>query len=174
MGTRLKAGPSDDVPSSLKGEAMAMPSPATLARLMTWLSPVYPVGGFSYSHGLEWVVEAGGVRDAATLGSAPAQFHLGARYEKGDGVPRDLDRARRYHRLCAAQGVALCQYRLGRLLYSAHARRESEYLQAIAWIQLAAEQNVAEAKTLATEEAPKLTAEQRTWVENLKRQMMRK
>jgi urease accessory protein len=39
-----------------------------LARLMIWLSPAYPVGGFSYSHGLEWAVEAGKVRDAATLG----------------------------------------------------------------------------------------------------------
>src|SRR6185436_12318663 len=39
----------------------------TLARLMIWLSPAYPVGGFSYSHGLEWTVEAGKVRDAATL-----------------------------------------------------------------------------------------------------------
>jgi urease accessory protein UreF len=35
---------------------------------MTWLSPAFPVGGYSYSHGLEWAVEAGGVRDAATLG----------------------------------------------------------------------------------------------------------
>jgi urease accessory protein len=35
---------------------------------MIWLSPGYPVGGFSYSHGLEWTVEAGKVRDAATLG----------------------------------------------------------------------------------------------------------
>jgi urease accessory protein len=42
--------------------------PPTLARLMIWLSPAYPVGGFSYSHGLEWTVEAGKVRDAATLG----------------------------------------------------------------------------------------------------------
>jgi urease accessory protein len=41
----------------------------TLARLMTWLSPAYPVGGFSYSHGLEWVVETGVVHDVATLGS---------------------------------------------------------------------------------------------------------
>lgn len=39
-----------------------------LARLMTWLSPAYPVGGYSYSHGLEWIVEAGSVKDAATLG----------------------------------------------------------------------------------------------------------
>ena len=41
---------------------------ATLARLMTWLSPGYPVGGFSYSHGLEWAVENGEVEDAASLG----------------------------------------------------------------------------------------------------------
>lgn len=35
---------------------------------MTWLSPAFPVGGFSYSHGLEWVIETGKVKDAATLG----------------------------------------------------------------------------------------------------------
>ncbi len=40
-----------------------------LTRLMIWLSPAYPVGGFSYSHGLEWTVEAGKVRDADTLGA---------------------------------------------------------------------------------------------------------
>jgi urease accessory protein len=39
-----------------------------LARLMIWLSPAYPVGGFSYSHGLEWTVEAGKVTDGETLG----------------------------------------------------------------------------------------------------------
>jgi len=36
-------------------------------RLMTWLSPAYPVGGFSYSHGLEYAVEAGLVTDRASL-----------------------------------------------------------------------------------------------------------
>jgi len=35
---------------------------------MTWLSPAFPIGGFSYSHGLEWVVEAGKVKNAASLG----------------------------------------------------------------------------------------------------------
>lgn len=37
-----------------------------LLKLMTWLSPAFPVGAFSYSHGLEWAVEAGDVttRDA--------------------------------------------------------------------------------------------------------------
>jgi urease accessory protein len=41
--------------------------PAALYRLMTWLSPAFPVGAFSYSSGIEWVVEAGDVGDAASL-----------------------------------------------------------------------------------------------------------
>ncbi len=44
----------------------APPSPA-LYRLMAWLSPAYPVGAFSYSSGIEWAVEAGDVKDAASL-----------------------------------------------------------------------------------------------------------
>ena len=40
---------------------------AALYRLMTWMSPSYPVGAFSYSHGLEWDVETGRVRDAESL-----------------------------------------------------------------------------------------------------------
>ena len=38
-----------------------------LLRLMTWLSPAFPVGAFSYSGGLEQVVADGAVRDAGTL-----------------------------------------------------------------------------------------------------------
>ncbi|MGY8680662.1 urease accessory UreF family protein [Bradyrhizobium sp. UFLA05-153] len=30
-------------------------------RLQTWLSPTFPIGAYSYSHGLEWAVEAGDV-----------------------------------------------------------------------------------------------------------------
>ena len=40
---------------------------AALYRLMTWLSPSYPVGAYSYSHGLEYAVETGMVFDAASL-----------------------------------------------------------------------------------------------------------
>jgi urease accessory protein len=40
---------------------------ATLYRLMTWLSPAFPVGAFSYSSGIEWAVEAGDIADAASL-----------------------------------------------------------------------------------------------------------
>ena len=38
-----------------------------LLRLLTWLSPSFPTGGFAYSHGLEWAVEAGDVTNEATL-----------------------------------------------------------------------------------------------------------
>ncbi len=41
---------------------------AALYRLMTWLSPAFPVGGFSYSSGIEWAVEAGDINDANSLG----------------------------------------------------------------------------------------------------------
>jgi urease accessory protein len=40
---------------------------AALYRLMTWLSPSFPVGAFSYSSGIEWAVQAGDIVDAATL-----------------------------------------------------------------------------------------------------------
>lgn len=40
---------------------------AALYRLLTWSSPAYPIGAFSYSHGLEWAVEAGWVTDETTL-----------------------------------------------------------------------------------------------------------
>lgn len=40
---------------------------AALYRLMTWLSPAFPVGAFSYSSGIEWAVEAGDITEAATL-----------------------------------------------------------------------------------------------------------
>lgn len=40
-----------------------------LYRLAAWLSPAYPVGAFSYSHGLEWAVESRLVHDRASLHS---------------------------------------------------------------------------------------------------------
>lgn len=45
----------------------AMPDALSLLRLMTWMSPSFPVGAFTYSHGLEWAVEQGDVRDADSL-----------------------------------------------------------------------------------------------------------
>jgi urease accessory protein len=38
-----------------------------LYRLLAWLSPAYPIGAFSYSHGVETAVEAGFIKDRASL-----------------------------------------------------------------------------------------------------------
>ncbi|WPB85024.1 urease accessory protein UreF [Sediminicoccus rosea] len=40
---------------------------ADLFRLMAWTSPAYPVGGFSYSHGIEMAVEEGRLKKQADL-----------------------------------------------------------------------------------------------------------
>ncbi|MBV8621841.1 MAG: urease accessory protein UreF [Curvibacter sp.] len=55
----------------------ALPSPGLLQ--LIWLaSPALPVGGFSYSEGLEAAIEWAGVRDEASVGDWIAdQLHLG-------------------------------------------------------------------------------------------------
>ena len=53
--------PADDLSGMTADEG------AALYRLMTWLSPAFPVGAFSYSSGIEWAVEAGDITDAASL-----------------------------------------------------------------------------------------------------------
>jgi urease accessory protein len=59
--TTSKLPPSAVSGGMLEGEATA------LYRLMTWLSPAFPVGAFCYSSGIEWAVEAGDIVDAASL-----------------------------------------------------------------------------------------------------------
>jgi len=42
-------------------------APLALLRQQSWLSPAFPTGSYSYSHGLEWAVEAGHVQDRKSL-----------------------------------------------------------------------------------------------------------
>jgi urease accessory protein len=42
-------------------------SPLSFLRLQSWLSPTFPNGAYSYSHGLEWAAEAGHVYDRSSL-----------------------------------------------------------------------------------------------------------
>jgi len=44
-----------------------MTTTTDLYRLLAWFSPSYPIGAFSYSHGIEQAVETGRIKDAATL-----------------------------------------------------------------------------------------------------------
>jgi urease accessory protein len=41
--------------------------PLALLRLQSWLSPAFPTGSYSYSHGIEWAVEAGHIHDRKSL-----------------------------------------------------------------------------------------------------------
>jgi urease accessory protein len=42
-------------------------SALSFLRLQSWLSPTFPNGAYSYSHGLEWAVEAGYIHDCSSL-----------------------------------------------------------------------------------------------------------
>jgi urease accessory protein len=64
-GVGISAG-ADKAPSADRS-GLAASEAAALYRLMTWLSPAFPVGAFSYSSGIEWAVEAGDIADAASL-----------------------------------------------------------------------------------------------------------
>ncbi len=44
-----------------------MPTDTALLKLMTWLSPAFPTGGFAWSVGLEAACKQGSVTDAAAL-----------------------------------------------------------------------------------------------------------
>ncbi|WP_237218048.1 urease accessory protein UreF [Ruegeria lacuscaerulensis] len=48
---------------------MATPTDTDILTLAQWLSPAYPVGGFAYSHGLEWEIESGSVSSVAETGA---------------------------------------------------------------------------------------------------------
>ena len=41
--------------------------PLALLRQQSWLSPAFPIGSYSYSHGIEWAVEAGHIQDRESL-----------------------------------------------------------------------------------------------------------
>jgi urease accessory protein len=59
--------PADFTPLTEPAAELSAHEAAALYRLMTWLSPAFPVGAFSWSSGIEWAVEAGDIVDVTTL-----------------------------------------------------------------------------------------------------------
>jgi TonB family protein len=112
------------------------------------------------------------VRNAAVLRNRQAQFFLGAAYENGDLLPASQDQARQYYRMCAAAGDAHCQVRIARLLLERPGRQEREYLQAVAWLELAVERGSMQAKKMLEPEREMLSAKQTSWVNKLKEQLL--
>jgi TonB family protein len=113
------------------------------------------------------------MRNAAVEGNRRAQFFLGVAYASGYGVPRDPDRANQNFRLCATMGETACQVRLAKLLLDSTPREERDFLQAIAWLELAAEDRNDEAR-LILDQQQALTEKQESWVNKLKSQLVQR
>ena len=47
--------------------SMHIPTDSKLITVMQWLSPAFPIGGFAYSHGLEWAINKGHVGNREEL-----------------------------------------------------------------------------------------------------------
>lgn len=76
MSDAFSAAHDAGVPPNVAGRAGGT---AGLIRLMTWLSPAFPVGAFAFSHGLEAAVREGPVGDAeALLGWIRTLLHHGS------------------------------------------------------------------------------------------------
>ena len=76
---------------------------------------------------------------SAAKGDADAQYDLGERYSKGNGVPLDQEKAVAWYRRAADQGLAKAQAGLGRC-YAKGEGVAKDYSQAVAWFRKAAEQ----------------------------------
>jgi urease accessory protein len=76
------------------------PDITRIYRMLAWFSPGFPIGAFSYSHGLEAAAESGAVRDRATL-----QHWIEAIVAHGSGRI-DADTLRDAHRAATAADAA--------------------------------------------------------------------
>lgn len=114
------------------------------------------------------------MRSAARLGSEQAQAFLGQAYEQGEGVPVDLNKSRENYRLCAATGDAACQYHLGKSLLEANGHISLDYVQAIAWLELASSGGIEDAEKILQQEDAQLTPDQISRADKLKAQLVHK
>ena len=94
--TTSEPAPVDDRQGMTAGEA------AALYRLMTWLSPSFPVGAFAYSSGIEWAVEVGDIKDAASL-----RDWLAAMLTDGSGFCDGVFLAQAHRAAMAGDGAGL-------------------------------------------------------------------
>src|SRR4029078_584989 len=79
----------------------------------------------------------------AKAGDAKSQFELGRRYDKGEGVPRDLVEAAKWYRKRAEKNSADAQTTLG-ACYGNGEGVAQHLVEAVKWFRKAAGQNYAE------------------------------
>src|SRR5260370_27315762 len=69
----VRTGINQDAARPIDGQdGMKDGEAAALYRLMTWLSPAFPIGAFSYSSRIEWAGEAGDIGDGASVRDWPS------------------------------------------------------------------------------------------------------
>ena len=81
------------------------------------------------------------LRIAAEQGDAVAQFSLGEKYGKGEGVLQDHAEAERWYRQAADQGFPMAQFMLARM-YEKGQGLPQDTFEAVAWYHQAAEQGL--------------------------------
>lgn len=84
------------------GDEQGRFQPLALLRLQSWLSPAFPTGSYSYSHGLEYAVEAGHVHDRESLVD-----WLGADLCYGTGRNEAIFFSKAFHCAIAGDGAKL-------------------------------------------------------------------
>jgi localization factor PodJL len=82
---------------------------------------------------------------AAKAGSIPALFRLGTLYEKGDGIARDLQEARRLYLAAAEKGHAKAMHNLA-VLYANGVDGKPDYATAALWFRKAASYAIADSE----------------------------
>ena len=120
-----KPEPNAEAPAEAPGVPRASPG---LYRLLSWLSPSFPIGAFSYSHGLEAAIAGGAVHDRASL-----EGWIAAVVTQGSGrMDADI--------LCAAHRAAHCLDGAGDAAALAAANRRGTAFRATAELALEAGQ----------------------------------
>src|SRR5215210_5550231 len=105
---------------------------AALYRLMTWLSPSFPVGAFSYSSGIEWAVESGDIADAASLND-----WLAAMLAQGSGFCDGVFLAQAHRAASAREHDALREVELAAAFVPSRERHLETSAQGRAFIDIA-------------------------------------
>jgi TPR repeat protein len=99
---------------------------------------------FSASSYAEEKVDIARLQQAAAAGNAYDQLNLGAAYDNGIGVKRDIDKALQWYQKAAEQGVAEAQFNLAHLLVT----EEISAVAAAEWMEKAAQQGLTDAEYL--------------------------
>lgn len=92
----------------------------------------------------EPTVDIAKLQQGAAAGNAYDQLNLGAAYDNGIGVERDIDKALQWYQKAAEQGLAEAQFNLAHLMVT----EEISAVAAAEWMRKAADQGMTDAEYL--------------------------